>query len=363
MSLLAFVAAALAPTSAPSVQALDYGRTSDGQRIHEYVLRNARGSEARIITYGAILTSLKVPDRRGRLDNVVLGFANLKDYEARNQDYRFGATMGRYAGRIANARFEVDGREVRLTANDGPHALHGGPGGIDMKVWTAEPWSGDRNPGVTLRYTSPAGEQGFPGTVSIAVTYRLTNDNALRIDYGATTNAPTHVNFTNHSYFNLAGAGSGSVLDQVLRVDAEQTAEADAAAIPTGRFVPVAGTALDFRRGRPLRDCLRIAERGCNHSWNLHNEGRLAAAARLTDLKSGRVMTIETTEPSLHVYTAGYMSGQDKGAQGVPYRAFDAVALEAQHFQDTPNQPVFPSTLLVPDEPYRATTIYRFSTR
>lgn len=360
MSLIVALAAAAA--AAGAVEEFDYGTTADGRKVQEFVLRNARGSEARIITYGAIVTSLSVPDRRGRRSNVVLGFANLRDYEARNQDYRFGAIMGRYTGRIANARFTLDGRDVRLVANDGTNALHGGPGGLDTKVWTAVPWTGDRNPGVVLDYTSPAGEQGFPGTLRIRVTYRLMADNALRIDYAATTNASTHVNFTNHSYFNLAGAGSGTVLNHLLQIPSPQTVEADQRGIPTGRFPTVQGTDLDFRSARPLKDCLRISDRGCNHSWTLPFDGKLNRAARLMDPGTGRIMDVLTTEPSIHLYTAGYMSGQDLGAQGTPYRAFDGVALEAQHLQDTPNKPEFPSTLLRPGETYRATTIYRFST-
>jgi aldose 1-epimerase len=361
--MLTAVAAAPAAAAAKPLEVHPYGITKTGQAVSEYILRNPHGAEVHVISYGGILTQIDVPDCRGRKANVALGFGSLADYEAHNQDYRFGAIIGRYAGRIAGARFTVGGKEVKLVANDGPNALHGGAiAGFDSKVWAVEPLRG-RAPGVVLRYTSPDGEQGFPGALKVTVTYRLLPDDSLRIDYSATTSAPTHINFTNHSYFNLAGAGSGSVLDQTLQAPSSRFAEAGDGGIPTGRFLPVAGTARDFRTPKPLRQCLKIAEKGCNHSWVLPFDRKLHLAARVVDPRSGRVMEVLTTEPSIHIYTAGYMSGNDKGAQGVPYRAFDAVALEAQHFQDTPHHPEFPTTLLKPGETYRATTIYRFSAR
>jgi len=359
---LALAAVWFSPAAA-AVQVRPYGTTRSGQRVNEYVLRNARGAEVHFINYGGIITRIDVPDRRGRKTNVALGFGSLADYETHNQDYRFGAIIGRYAGRIAGARFTVGDKEVRLVPNDGPNALHGGGvPGFDSKVWSVEPLR-DRTPGAVLHYTSADGEQGFPGTLNVAVTYRLFADNSLRIDYAGTTDKPTHINFTNHSYFNLMGAGSGTVLDQTLQVPSDRSAEAGEGGIPTGLFLPVAGTPLDFRTAKPLRQCLKIAEKGCNHSWALPFDRKLHMAARVTDPKSGRVMEVLTTEPSIHIYTAGYISGNDKGAQGTPYRAFDAVALEAQHFQDTPHRPEFPTTLLRSGQTYRATTIYRFSVR
>jgi aldose 1-epimerase len=359
---LALTAAGLTPAGA-AVQVQPYGTTTSGQKINEYILRNARGAEVHFISYGGIITEIEVPDRRGRKANVALGFGNLADYETHNPDYRFGAIIGRYAGRIAGARFTVGGKEVKLVANDGPNALHGGGIlGFDSKVWTVEPLRG-RTPGAVLRYTSPDGEQGFPGTLHVSVTYRLLPDNSLRIDYAATTDKPTHINFTNHSYFNLAGAGSGTILNQLLQANADRYAEATDQGIPTGRFLPVAGTALDFRTPRPLQQCLKIRARGCNDNFVLPFDSKLHVAAHLSDPASGRAMEVLTTEPSLVVYTAGYASGKDIGAQGVPYRAFDGVALEAQHLSDAPHHPEFPTTLLRPGQVYRATTIYRFSTR
>jgi aldose 1-epimerase len=351
-------------TAAPkSVEVRPYRSTKAGQPVSEYILRNPDGAEVHIISYGGIITQIDVPDGRGHKANVALGFGSLADYEAHNRDYRFGAIIGRYAGRIAGARFTFGGKEVNLVANDGPNALHGGAiPGFDSKVWAVEPLRG-RAPGVVLRYTSPDGEQGFPGTLKVRITYRLQSDDSLRIDYSATTSAATQINLTNHSYFNLAGAGSGTALDQILQVPSSRFAEAGDGGIPTGRFLPVAGTSLDFRTPKPLRQCLKTAEKGCNHSWVLPFDRKLHLAARVADPRSGRVMEVLTTEPSIHIYTAGYMSGNDNGAQGTPYRAFDAVALEAQHFQDTPHHPEFPTTLLQPGETYRATTIYRFRAR
>jgi aldose 1-epimerase len=362
-ALLALMLAAVwfAPAAA-AVEVRPYGMTKDGQKVSEYVLRNARGPEVHFISYGGIITEIDVPDRRGHMANVALGFGNLPDYETHNPDYRFGAIIGRHAGRIAGARFTVGGKEVKLVANDGPNALHGGAiPGFDSKVWSVSPLRGT-TPGAVLRYKSPAGEQGFPGTLHVAVTYRLLPDNSLRIDYAARTDKPTHINFTNHSYFNLAGAGSGTVLNQTLQVNALRYAEANDQGVPTGRFLPLAGTALDFRKPKPLEQCLKIRARGCNDNFVLPFDGKLHLAARLTDPASGRVMEVLTTEPSLVIYTAGYASGKDFGAQGVPYRAFDGVAMEAQHLSDTPHHPEFPTTLLKPGETYRATTIYRFKT-
>jgi aldose 1-epimerase len=344
------------------VTAQPYGTLSDGRPVREYTIRGERGLVVRFLNYGGIVTAIEAPDRQGRRANVVLGFGNIVDYEAKNANYRFGAIVGRYAGRIADARFTVGGQEVRLQANDGPHALHGGAPGFDSRIWRVEPIRG----GAVLRYTSPAGEQNFPGRLDIAVTYRIAG-NALRIDYEARTDAPTHLNLTNHSYFNLAGAGSGSVLDHRLQLRSDRVLETDATGRPGAGGFAVAGTPFDFRRAAPLRVCTSVrhpqldGRRGCNHSWLLPADGRLRRAARLTDPASGRVMDVLTTEPSLHVYTANWIPGTDAGAQGIVYRAHDAVALEAQHLPDSPNRPDFPSTLLRPGQVFRSTTIYRFA--
>lgn len=358
---IAFAVWATSAAATP-VEVRPYGTTWDGKPVSEYILRNAGGAEVHFISYGGIITQIDMPDRHGNDANVVLGFSNLADYETKNPDYRFGAIVGRYSGRIANASFSVGGKQVKLVPNDGPNALHGGGiPGFDSKVWTVTPMRDV--PGAVLRYLSPDGEQGFPGALNVEVRYRLMPDNSLRIDYAATTNAPTATNFTNHSYFNLAGAGSGSVLNEQLQVDATRYAEANDAGIPTGTFLPVSGTPLDFTSPKPLRQCLKIRDRGCNDNFVLPFDGKLNLAATLSDPGSGRVMEVLTSQPSLVVYTAGYISGKDMGAQGVPYHAFDGVALEAQHLSDSPHHPEFPSTELLPGHTFRATTIYRFSTR
>jgi aldose 1-epimerase len=360
---------AAAPAPDGNVTWSPYGVTKDGRQVSQLVLTNENGMEVRLINYGAIVTDVIVPDAAGKRENVALGFSSLTDYEAKNGNYAFGAIMGRYAGRIANARFAIDGREVRLTPNDGPNALHGGPGSFETKVWTARPFVNRGMVGAILDYSSPAGEQGFPGKLDIRVIYSLTSHNELRIDYEATTDAPTALNLTNHSYFNLAGAGSGTVRDHLLQIESGRLVESNPAGIPTGHFLDVKGTPFDFRTPAPIGPRLARkhpqldGRRGLNHSWALANRGRLARAARLEDPRSGRVLEVLTTEPSIHAYTANWFPGTDLGAQGKLYRQHDAIALEAQHFADSPNRPEFPSTMLRPGETYRSTTIYRFSVR
>ena len=357
---------AAAPASAGTAVQLPYGALKDGTRISQTVLRNDNGMEVRFISYGATVTDIRVPDAKGRFANVALSFGNIADYENKNGGYALGASMGRYAGRIAGARFAVDGKEYRLAANDGPNSLHGGPGGFDTRVWRVEPFVRSSESGAVLSYTSPAGEQGFPGKLQVKVTYTLTNENEFRIDYDARSDAATVINFTNHSYFNLAGAGSGDVLGHRLQIFSDLIVATNERGIPTGEFQPVAGTPFDFRQ--PIHVGARMAEpavggRGYNHSWLLPDRGGdiVRLAARLSEPHSGRVMEVLTSEPSLHAYAAGYFSGKDKGAEGKIYRPHDGIALEAQHISNAPNDSRLPSTLLRPKEVYRSTTIYRFS--
>jgi aldose 1-epimerase len=358
---------AAAPVAAGQVSWSPYGALKDGRKVSQFVLTNDRGMEVRLINYGAIVTDVVVPDAKGRRANVVLGFASLRDYEEKNGNYSFGAAMGRYAGRIADARFRIDGKEYRLAANNGPHTLHGGPGGFDTRLWTAQPYSNVGRVGAVMSYSSPAGEQGFPGKLDVTIIYTLTDDNRLRIDYEARTDAPTVLNLTNHSYFNLAGAGSGTVRDQLLTVAANRYVEIDGGGIPTGRFPKVDGTPFDFRRPVPIGTAMdrphpqMEGHRGYNHAWLLEGHGRLSLAARLEDRASGRRMDVLTTEPSLQIYSGNWFSGKDVGAHGKPYLPHYGIALETQHLPDAPNRPQFGSTLLRPGQTFRSTTVFRFS--
>ena len=352
---------------AAEVTSTPYGRLKDGREVRQITLRNDRGMEVRLINYGAIVTDVIVPDGRGHRENVVLGFGTLADYEAKNGNYGFGAAIGRFAGRIANARFSIDGKPVLLTANDRANALHGGPGGLDTKVWAMRPIRTGRKVGAELSYASPAGEQGFPGRLDLTITYRLLADNSLKIEYRATTDAPTALNLTNHSYFNLAGAGSGTIRDHRLQIASSRLIETRGDGIPTGGFLSVNDTPFDFRRPVAIGPMLdrhhsqMEGRGGFNHGWLLDRKPEIGLAARLIDPASGRRLEILTSEPSLHVYAANWFSGRDLGAQGQLYPRHAGIALETQHLPDAPNQPGFPTTILRPGETFRSTTIFRFS--
>ena len=339
----------------------------DDPRIHEHVLRNAHGMTVRFLDYGAIITSIDVPDRTGHFDNVVLGYGSAAEYRAKNDKNRFGAVVGRYAGRIAGAKFSIGGKEFGLKPNDGPNALHGGGDpGLDSKIWQVKEFRGKGVVGARLSVTSPDGDQGFPGALTVTVTYRLFADNSLHIDYTARTTRATVLNLTNHSYFNLAG--SGSVEKQRLQINASRWVETDQTGIPTGRFPPVAGTPMDFRVAHPIGERIDaklpiMASRGgYNHAWLLATRSRTIAApaAVLADPASGRQLRIDTSEPSLQAYTGDYIDGLDKDAKGRTIHPRDGIALETQHLSDAPHQPAFPSTLLKPGQVYRSTTVWHF---
>ncbi len=327
-------------------------------------LRNETGMVVRLIPFGATVTQIEVPDRDGKRADVLLGFATPAEFRAKNAKVSFGATIGRYAGRIGGARFAIDGKPVQLVADDGPNALHGGgKAKFDTQQWTVRA----RSPrAVTFTLDSPDGFQGFPGRLQVAVTYRLIAGNALRIDYAARTSKPTALNLTNHAYFNLAGEGSGSIRAQRLQVKAKRYVATDAGGIPTGAFPAVDGTPLDLRAPHPLGAGIDsraplMGAHGYNHGWLFDKPlGTLAPVARLDDPASGRTLTVETTEPSITVYSGGYIDGQDKGPSGRVMQAFDGVALETQHLSDSPNHPDFPTTLLRPGQVFRSTTIWRF---
>ncbi|MFF3642147.1 aldose epimerase family protein [Streptomyces sp. NPDC002564] len=325
-----------------------FGTLPDGRPVHRWTLERA-GVRVRILTYGGILQSAEAADRAGRTAPVALGFEGLDGYLRHPEPY-FGALVGRYANRIAGGSFPLDGRAHCLARNDGPNALHGGERGFDRRLWDAEP-AGDH--GVRLARVSPAGEEGYPGRLAVAATYTLEGTGALRIAYEARTDAPTVVNLTHHTYWNLAGAdGPGGALGHELRIAASRITPADGSGIPTGAYQDVAGTRYDFRTAR-------AAGPGYDHNYVL-DKGVTAGpveVAELCDPGSGRVLTIATTEPGLQLYTA------DHFAADLPFASGHGVALETQHFPDSPNRPRFPSTVLRPDEVFTSETVYGFSAR
>lgn len=316
-----------------------------------------------IITYGGIITALRVPDRNGQMDNVVLGFNSLAEYEAGNP--YFGALIGRYGNRLANARFTLNGKTYTLAANNGSNALHGGLKGFDKQVWKATPTPS----GVELSYLSRDGEEGYPGNLNATVVYTLTDQNELRIDYSATTDQPTVVNLTNHSYFNLAGNGSGTIERHIIQLNADRYTPVNENLIPTGELAPVAGTPFDFRQPKQIRGSIRsgheqvVRGRGVDHNFVLNRTDNqsLVFAARVYEPDSGRTMEVFTTEPGIQFYTGNFLDGTKVGSSGGLIRQGDGLCLETQHFPDSPNQPSFPSTVLNPGETYRSTTVFKFS--
>ncbi|MEJ1196283.1 MULTISPECIES: aldose epimerase family protein [unclassified Streptomyces] len=324
-----------------------FGTLSDGTPVHRWTLERG-GVRVRVLSYGGIVQSAEVPDRDGNTADVVLGFADLDGYVTHPEPY-FGALVGRYANRIAGGRFQLDGRTYELALNNGPNSLHGGERGFDKRVWDAEP-AGDGTHGVRLSRVSPHGEEGFPGRLEISVTYTLDESGALRIAYEAVTDAPTVLNPTNHSYFNLGGSGSGHAGGHELRLAASRITPVDADLIPRGPTEDVADTRFDFRRARKVGS-------GYDHNLVLDKgvTDTAVEVAELYDPASGRVLTVATTEPGLQLYTADHL--------GEPFAPGDGIALETQHFPDSPNRPEFPSTVLRPGEVFRSETVYGFSVR
>ena len=346
------------------VSRMDFGKTPDGTPVELYTLTNGKIT-AKVMTYGAILTELIVPDRNGKAADVVLGFDSLEGYLA-GHPY-FGATVGRVANRVGGAKFSLDGKEYTLAANNGPNTLHGGLKGFDKVVWKAEDASGPAGPAVKFTYRSPDGEEGFPGNLDVAVTYTVTGQDEVKIDYKATTDKATPVVLTNHSYFNLAGPASGTILDHEIQIDAQTYTPGDEGMIPTGSIAPVEGTPLDFTRSTPVGtrfDQLKAEPIGYDHNFVLDADARLPnVAARVYDPKTGRVMEVLTTEPAIQFYTGNFLDGSVKGKGGVACKKNQALCLEAQHFPDSVHHANFPSTILRPGQTYTQTTIYRFSAR
>ena len=347
----------------PTVTREAFGALPDGRAVELFTLTNAHGVRVRAMTYGATIVSLETPDRDGRLGDVVLGYPSLDGYLAASP--YFGAVVGRYGNRIAGARFTLDGTTYRLAANDGPNHLHGGVQGFDKVLWAGDTASTDSTVAVTFAYSSPAGEEGYPGTLTVAVRYTLGNDDALRVDYQATTDAATPVNLTQHSYFNLAGAGE--ILGHVLTVAADRYTPVDSTLIPTGALAPVDGTPFDFRTPTAIGARIDLDHeqlrrgRGYDHNWVLNRtDSGLALAARVTEPTSGRTLTISTTEPGIQFYSGNFLDGSIRGKDGRRYAHRSGFCLETQHYPDSPNQPGFPSTILRPGATYRSTTVFAF---
>lgn len=344
----------------------DFGTTAEGEAVEIYTLSNRNGLRARITTYGATLTELHVPDRAGRLADVVLGFSEFGPY-LKGHPF-FGSTTGRYANRIGKAAFTLNGVVYKLAANNGPNTLHGGIKGLDKRVWKAVDVSSTGGAAVQFTYVSPDGEEGFPGTLNLKVTYTLTHRDELRIDYEATTDRDTVINLTNHSYFNLAGEGEGNVLNHVLKLNSDFYTPVDDTSIPLGNVVPVQNTVMDFTEARAIGsrwNDIKGTPGGYDHNYviNQVRADELTQAAEVYEPTSGRVMKIFTTEPGVQLYTGNFLDGSLTGKSGRAYQKNFGFCLETQHYPDSPNKPQFPSTVLRPGHVYRTTTVHQFSSR
>ena len=360
-----------APAKTATLVSSPFGRTPDGIAIDVFTLTNANGVEVRTIPYGAIIVSLRVPDRSGQLGDVVLGFDTFDDYITKKPPY-FGAIVGRYGNRIAKGRFTLDGKTYQLATNNGPNHLHGGVKGFDKLVWHGEAFNRDGNVGVVYTVTSPDGDEGYPGTLNVRVTYTLTPANELTVDYDATADKATPVNLTQHSYFNLAGDGSGDILGHELTIDADRYTPVDETLIPTGELAPVEGTPFDFRKATAIgarigaeHTQLRYGG-GYDHNWVLNSSTSSAPgappvhAARVVDPKSGRTLDISTTEPGLQFYAGNFLDGTITGKSGHVYKHRNGLCVETQHFPDSPNHQNFPSTILRPGARYQSRTVFAF---
>lgn len=343
----------------------DFGQTPDGKQVYLFTLRNPHGAEAHISNYGGIVTSLKVPDRSGHLDDVVLGYDNLADY-IKETPY-FGALIGRYGNRIARGKFTLDGKEYSLATNNYPNALHGGTKGFDKVVWEPTILTGPEGAGLKLTYLSKDGEEGYPGNLSVTVVYTLTDDNALKVEYTATTDKDTVVNLTQHSYFNLAC--KDSILNHLVMIPADKFTPVDSTLIPTGELRPVEGTPFDFRK--PTAIGARINQddeqlkfgKGYDHNWVINKPmGQYGLMARVTEPTTGRVMEVFSTEPGLQFYSGNFLDGTLKGKGGRVYEFRSGFCMEPQHYPDSPNKPEFPTVVLKPGQTYHNTIVYKFST-
>jgi aldose 1-epimerase len=342
-----------------------FGRTADGAPIDLFTLTNVNGVEVRTMSYGATIVSLRVPDRRGQLGDVVLGFDTFDEYITKKPPY-FGAIVGRYGNRIAKGRFTLEGKTYQLATNNGPNHLHGGVKGFDKLVWRGEPFERGGDVGIAYTLTSPDGDEGYPGTLNVSVRYTLSATNELTVDYDATTDKATPINLTQHSYFNLAGDGSGDILGHELAIDADRYTPVDEGLIPTGELALVEGTPFDFRKATSVgaridadNQQLRYGK-GYDHNWALSGGTGLHHAARLVDPKSGRTLDVSTTEPGMQFYAGNFLDGTITGKAGHVYNHRNGLCLETQHFPDSPNHANFPSTILRPGARYQSQTVFAF---
>ncbi|GAB3543930.1 aldose epimerase family protein [Spirosoma fluminis] len=351
----------------PGIEKEVFGLFPDGREAHLFTLRNAAGMEVKITNYGGYIVEWLAPDKVGKAENIVLGVPTFADYLKGTPS--FGPIIGRFGNRIGGSKFTLDGKEYTLASNNGKNHIHGGRVGFDKKLWTATPVSGNE-PALKLQYTSPDGEEGYPGTLNVVVTYTLRKDNALRIDYSATTDKATVLNLTNHAYFNLGGM-KRDILDHVVMINADKFLPTDPTQIPTDELKPVAGTVFDFRKPMPVG--MRINDttdtqirygHGYDHCWVFaDNSNKLKLGATVLDPASGRFMEMFTTEPSVQMYTANHLNGRVKGKEGVAFTRRYGLCLETQHFPDSPNHPEFPTTTLRPGDTYRSTTVYKLSVK
>ena len=356
-----------------SITKADFGKTPDGQAVEIYTLHNSKGAEARIMTYGGIVQSLKMPDKDGQFADVVLGFDTLDGYV--NPTYLkgcpyFGALIGRYGNRIGAGKFTLEGQTYTLAGNNNGNSLHGGLKGFDKVVWTAKPSMSVHGPQLVLAYVSKDGEEGFPGNLEVTAIYTLTEDNALKVEFGAKTDKPTVVNLTQHSYFNLAGQGNGDILGHLVQINAEQTTPVDAGLITTGEFKSVDGTPFDFRKPTAIGERIDNPDTvlqygpGYDHNWVINKPlGKLGLQARVVDPVSGRVMEVWSDEPGLQFYAGNFLDGTLTGKDGKVYQRRTGFAMEPQHYPDSPNKANFPSVELKPGQSYHNVIMYKFSTK
>lgn len=353
------------PARQPRVARSPFGSMPDGRAVELFTITNTNGVEVRAMTYGGIILSLRVPDRQQKLDDIALGHDSAAAY-AKNDPY-LGAVIGRYGNRIAKGRFTLDGQTYKLATNNGPNHLHGGIKGFDKVIWQGEPFEKDRTAGVVFTYTSADGEEGYPGTLKVRVTYTLDDKNELAVDYHATTDKPTIVNLTQHTYFNLAGQGARDILDHRLQLNADRFTPVDATLIPTGELASVEKTPFDFRQPTAIGARIDVDDQqvkngnGYDHNWVLNKTGSgLQLAARVVEPTTGRTLEVSTTEPGVQFYTGNFLDGTITGKQGRVYKRRFGFCLETQHFPDSPNHANFPSTTLRPGEEYTSRTVFTF---